>query len=202
MQPDSVILITAPAAEPISTADAKAHLRVDLDDEDTLIASYVASARERVESETGRALINQTWEARWSCFPGDGVLELPLPPLSSVTSVKYVDPDGVEQTMPSGDYVVDRDVGPRAQRSRVVLAESASWPGTKTQPNAVLVRFVAGYGAAATAVPALLIQAVRYFLATYYENRDTVVSGMATTATELPKSVQDALDLFWVPVMA
>ncbi len=56
-------LKTAPAVEPISTSEAKLHLKLDSDTtDDTLIAALITAAREIIENMTGRALINQTWE--------------------------------------------------------------------------------------------------------------------------------------------
>ena len=98
-------LITAPAAEPISTAIAKAHLRVDFSTDDTLIDSLVVAAREYVEQVTGRALITQTWELLDDRFKGRAI-HLPNAPLQSVTSVKYIDTGGTEQTFSSGSYTV------------------------------------------------------------------------------------------------
>jgi uncharacterized phiE125 gp8 family phage protein len=109
-------LITAPAAEPVSTSEAKSHLRVDTTADDTYIGTLITVARQNVESHLRRALISQTWEVVLDAFPA-GVIRLPKPPLASVTSIKYTDDEGNESTYSSANYVVDSDTEP----GRVVL---------------------------------------------------------------------------------
>ena len=61
-------LITPPALEPVALADAKAHLRLDTDDDDELITAAIAAARVHVEAMTRRCLIEQGWRVyldRW-----------------------------------------------------------------------------------------------------------------------------------------
>lgn len=69
-------LVTAPAVEPVSLAEAKLNMRVDIDDEDDLVLSDVVAGRERVELETGRQLITATWQLWLNGFPGYGYLGL------------------------------------------------------------------------------------------------------------------------------
>jgi uncharacterized phiE125 gp8 family phage protein len=99
-----------------------------------------------VESGTNRVLLTQTWDYTLDRFPcaGDrrGTLWLPYPPLSSVTSVKYIDMGGTLQTMSSADYVVDTS----GVKGRITLAYQKYWPLTRDVASAVTVRFVAGYG--------------------------------------------------------
>ena len=91
--------IAAPAAEPISLATAKAHLRVTHAAEDTLIPLYISAAVSKLDGKDGllgRAMITQDWQLSLDSFPCDGVIELPLPPLQEVTFVKYFDADNAE----------------------------------------------------------------------------------------------------------
>ena len=53
----SLTLVSPPAAEPVTLAEAKSHLKLDTSDEDTLIASLITAARARAEWHTGRALV-------------------------------------------------------------------------------------------------------------------------------------------------
>lgn len=162
-------LATAPSVEPISTANAKAHLRVDTSDDDTLIDALVKAAREQAENFTRRALITQTWDMVLDGWPAGTAMPIPLPPLQSVTHVKYKDQDGSESTFSSGDYIVDTAVEP----GRIVLGYNKSWPsGTLYPASPISVRFVAGYGDAATDVPESIIQAMKLMVGLWYEHRE------------------------------
>ncbi|PZN51615.1 MAG: hypothetical protein DIU65_11005, partial [Proteobacteria bacterium] len=50
-----------PAAEPVTLAEVKVHLRIDGTTEDELVAGLVRAARQEVERATGMALIEQSW---------------------------------------------------------------------------------------------------------------------------------------------
>lgn len=136
-------LITAPTEEPITLAIAKAHLRITVSDDDTRITAMIVAAREQAELRTGRALCTQTWETVADTF--DDAETLSRSPVQSIVNVKYLDTAGVQQTLSSGNYVLDNDATP----GRVFLAYGAAWPDTYAMPNAVRVRYLAGYGTAA-----------------------------------------------------
>jgi len=167
-------LATAPSVEPVSTDEAKLHLRVDSDTDDDLIDVLIQAAREGVEESTGRALITQTWTYIADAFPGEDRIELWHPPLQSVTSIKYTDSDGTEHTFSSDNYQVDTDSEP----GRIVLTSGCSWPGdTLRAANGVEITFVAGYGDAATDVPASLLAAIKLTIGHLYEHREDVIVG-------------------------
>lgn len=168
-------LITAPATEPVTLAEAKLHLRVDASDEDTLITSLISVARHECENRTGRALITQTWELTRDCFADE--MELPQPPLQSVSSVKYFDTSEVEQTLASSVYRVDS----YSQPGRVTLAYEETWPDIALEyPNAVAIRYVAGYGAAASSVPPPLKQWMLLHIGHWYANREAASKDLRT----------------------
>lgn len=182
-------LTTAPSAEPLATDDtpsakynAKDHLRVDASDDDDLIAQLIVAVRRHAEQVLSRALITQTWTAYYDAFPAE--IELPMPPLQSVTSVKYVDTSGSEQTVSADDYTVDTDREP----GRIVPAYGESWPATRDQINAVYVKYVCGYGDLASDVPDDIVAALKLLLGHYYEHREGVIVG--TIASELPSSAR------------
>lgn len=178
-------LITAPAAEPVSTSEAKSHLRVDTTADDTYIGTLITVARQNVESHLRRSLINQTWEVVLDAFPA-GVIRLPKPPLASVTSIKYTDDEGNESTYSSANYVVDSDTEP----GRVVLKSGQTWPAvTLAAANGVRVRYVAGYGAAGSNVPQAIRQAILLVIGSLYENREDVLVAQGVSIGVLPFGV-------------
>ena len=95
-----------------------------------------------------------------------------LEPLSSVTSITYLDTDGATQTLAADQYVVDAI----SQPARISRAYNVDWPDTRVQNNAVKVRFVAGYGVA-SAVPQCIKSWMLIRIATLMENRQQIVIG-------------------------
>jgi uncharacterized phiE125 gp8 family phage protein len=188
----SLTLVTAPALEPVSLAEAKVHLRVTVADEDALIDGLIRAAREYVETFTHRALITQTWDLKLDRFPSDAI-RLPHAPLVSVTSVSYLDTAGATQTWSASLYTVDAPSGPKARSGQIVPAYGESFPSTRGVVNAVTVRFLAGYGATAaaavTAVPASLKAAIKILVATWFgPGRQSVQIG--TIVTVIPQTVE------------
>jgi uncharacterized phiE125 gp8 family phage protein len=156
-------LLTPPAAEPVSLAEAKAHLRVDFNDHDALITALISAARQAAETITGRQFLTARWKLVQDSFPGPSgrgvpagvsfslpghAILLPKCPVQSVFAIQYLDMDGSIQTMPSTDYTVDTACEP----ARLTPVFGKFWPTTLPQIGAVEVTFDAGYGAAA-AVP-------------------------------------------------
>jgi uncharacterized phiE125 gp8 family phage protein len=164
-------LITAPAEEPVTLAEAKLHLRVDHTADDALITALIAAAREFAEHQTERAFVTQTWELALDAFPAD-VFKLPRAPLASVTSIKYDDAAGAEQTLSAAAYYVDTHSVP----GEIVPAYGTSWPDALAAANAVRVRYVAGYGGAA-AVPAGIKQWMLVRIGSLYQRREEVAAG-------------------------
>ena len=183
----AIIVDTAPTVEPLSTAAAKRHLNVTSSDHDTLIDEYVTAARDIFQDVTHRALLTQTIEYSFECWPSGRVLELPRPPLQSVTSVTYTDTDGNSQTLATTEYAVDT----RAVVGRIVLGKDKTWPSLDEIANAVIVKYVAGYGDAATDVPHTILQAIRFLVAQFYEIREPVV--VDSIASEIPETWQRVL---------
>jgi uncharacterized phiE125 gp8 family phage protein len=181
-------LVTDPATEPVSTSDLVDHLREGDDVQIPLLLTYIQAAREWVEKRTWRALITQTWDFHWSRFPlGRREIEVPLPPLQSVTSVTYKDSDGATQTLPSDDYEVDASAEPGLVR----LKPGKSWPTTGDYTKAVTVRAVAGYGNP-NAVPARYRQAIQLIVGHWYAHRESVVVG--TITSRVPFAVEALVD--------
>ena len=161
----SLKIVSGPSGEPVTLAEAKAHLRVTASDDDTYITTLIILARQEVERFTNRRLITQTWDWRLDAFPLWFLV--PTPPLISVTSINYIDTDGNSQLLDSSIYDVDIFSAP----ARIMEAFGKSWTSTRTIINAVTVKFVCGYGDASD-VPESLKQALFMILAHFYENRE------------------------------
>lgn len=158
-----VLLITAPAAEPVTVADAKLHLRVDHNDDDAVITAQIAVARDHVERETGTQLITQTVEA--SADDWANLANLPFAPVQSVT-ITYVDTAGDSQTLSTNVYEA-RLFG---LDSSIVLKSGQAWPSVQAG-SLITVRAVAGYGDAGSNVPQALVHALKLILGDLYEHR-------------------------------
>lgn len=176
-----------PTAEPILLDEAKAHCRVDITDDDALITALIIAAREYVEEQTARQLITATWVRHLDCFPA-GVIELPRPPLISVGAITYIDPNGVIQTLDPSQYTVDIWTEP----GRLLPAFGLSWPSHRRGPSSVAIPYQAGYGAAGTAVPRSLRQAMLLLIGGWYENRESVITDNRIATDIVPMGV-DAL---------
>lgn len=160
-------LITAPSVEPVTLAQAQAQCSVDGAEFDNLLNIFIAAARKRAEHETGRAFCTQTRELVLDDFADVCILR--GAPIQSIVSVKYIDSAGAEQTLASTEYLLDKDSEP----GRLLPAIGKSWPATQAIPNAVRVRYICGYGDAAS-VPDDIKAWMLLVVTTMFENRSTV----------------------------
>ena len=169
----ALVMTTSPAVEPLTLSEAKAHLRVDTTDEDTLISSLITAARIHIEMATGRALITQVWSLFLDAWPSGDAVPLPLAPLVSVGAVRTYDEQGVATALNAQDYFVDTV----SQVPRVVRVNGQIWSPPGQVANGIEIAFTAGYGANASDVPEPLRQAVRLLVAHWFETREPVVMG-------------------------
>lgn len=160
---------TAPAEEPITLAEAKSHIRVDIAEDDLDIILLTKAARLHSEMFTRRSFVTTTWKMTLDYFPHHGIIRMPRPPLASVTSIKYVDTDGTQQTLAASEYAVDTQSEP----GRITEAFGVSWPSTRVEANAVEIVFVAGFGLAVD-VPEDIKHAIKLLVGHWYENREDV----------------------------
>ena len=179
-------VVTEPTTEPVTLTEAKAHLRVDASDDDTLITSQIKAARAWCEAFTRRAFITQTWDLTLDAWPECGAIEVPLPPLQSVTSITYVDTDGNTQTWNSSKYLVDIKSLP----GRITPTYTEVWPVARDQMNAITIRFVCGW-ADANAVPETVKQGLKLLLGHLYERRESTITG--TNVMAVPMATESLL---------
>ena len=185
-----LVLLDPPGEPLLTTAEAKAQLRVDFGDEDGLIDNLVAAANAWLDGYSGilgRALVTQTWRLYFDYFFADWRIALPLPPLQSVVQIQYVDNNGATQTVdPTLYQVLDGSL------AAVQPVYGQIWPIPRLQARAAWVDFVAGYGTAAE-VPQSVKAAALLMVSHLYVHRDAVVGVDARdSSTPLPLGV-DAL---------
>jgi uncharacterized phiE125 gp8 family phage protein len=166
----ALVLTDAPETEPVTLADAKAHLRIDADDEDALIAQLITAARMFIERMLGQALVTQSWSYFLDYWPRGGCIALPLAPVQAVDAVKVHDAAGGAVTLETSAYAVDTLSVP----ARLVL-RGATPSSTTRELNAFEVAFTAGYGDEAEDVPAPIAQALLLLVAHWFERREPVV---------------------------
>lgn len=186
--PFSLTLITPPVADPVTLAEAKARCRVTTDDEDDDLRALIAEATAAAESECGgRQFSPATYTLSLDEFPrlADGradAIRIPRPPCSAVTWVKYYDRDGVEQTLSAVDYYT----AVAGEPARIVPVNG--WPSTQTgRPEAVTVRFVAGFAT----IPAAVRSAILEIIAHRWKNRgDEAKVGIPAVARRMLDSLE------------
>lgn len=185
------ILLTPPALEPVSLADAKLFLRVAHDDDDDVIAALIAAARVHVEAQTRRALISQTWRLVRDLWPAAGRLPVLPAPLQAVSAIRLFDADGAPHLLDADDFDIDAVSAP------AVLAFGRGAPRAPGRLTAgIEIDIAAGYGDAAEDVPEPLRQAIRMLAAHWYENRGVMAASGEIAA--MPASVASLIAPFRV----
>lgn len=161
-----VRIITPVATEPITLAEVRQYLRLpEQEAEDTLLLSLITSARSYCEHYTRRALGEQTLELYLDRFTSADPIELPCPPLQSVTEIGYKDSTGEETILSTSDYLVDVDCEP----GRILPAVGTNWPVFTPFPTSpIRIRFVAGY----EELPVSIRLAMLLLIGHWYENRE------------------------------
>ena len=172
-------LVSAPAIEPVSLAEAKAHLRLEDDAEDALVEAAITAARLYVERATRRALIAQGWRVFLDAWPASRIVDIPIAPLIAVDAVTVYDEDGEATVMEAEAYQVDAVSVP----GRLRLIGTAPAPGQAL--NGIAIDVTAGHGEAAEDVPAPLRQAILQLIAHWHENRSATTSDRTTVIAPL-----------------
>ena len=154
---------------PVTTDEAKDWMRVDVADDDTMIAGLLLAATDYAETFTGRTLLTATKYHYLTAW--EHPIELPEFPLQSA-SITYIDTDGVTQTLSASLYDVDTTQEPGFIR----VGYGDTWPTLRGDANGIIITYVAGYGDASD-VPEGLKVAIKALCAHWYEHREAVSEG-------------------------
>ena len=194
MSRPALTLVTPPASEPVTLAEAKAWARIDSTDEDAVLTSLIIAARSAAEEYLRRSLVTQTWKltldlpcGRGDWFDGtydlpvnsfDGELprafELPRGPVASVTSVTTYDSSNTSALFAPSNYRID------ASGDRLILNYGAIWPANVRPQAGCEIVYTAGYGTSAS-VPQPIKTGILIHVASLYEQR-----GQCADAMDLP----------------
>ena len=161
---------SVPGTEPITTQEAKDHLKVTAPADDTLIAGLIVAARQHVEFFCGRSFAQHTYRADLSAFHDEMVL--PYRPIQSITNIKYFNTDSpqVLTTVELNIYSL--------YAASIVRNDGSTWPTVATRPNAVQITYVTGYSDQSSPVgvgadfPQAIMQAMYLIIGDLYENRE------------------------------
>ena len=182
----AALMTAAPAAEPISLAEAKAHLRVDASDEDALLNALIVAARMFIERNLGLALITQGWSYFLDFWPRSCCVTLPISPVEAVSAVKVHDGAGGFVDLDADAYAIDV----LSQPARLVLRSAVPAVASR-ELNAFEIALTAGYGDEASDVPAPIRHALTLLVAHWFERREPVVLGVAPQ--EVPATIAGLL---------
>lgn len=164
--------MTASGEEPVSVAEMRDHLTLEIDADDAYLEQLIAAARGHAESLTNRKIMDTVVQMVVPDFPIKQI-ELPFGATISVTSIAYVDTAGATQTLlgSASPAVFQSDL---TDDEGAVLwpLKGTDWPGVDTDDiSPVTVTWVAGYGTDSEDVPAALRHAIKLQVAEWYEAR-------------------------------
>jgi uncharacterized phiE125 gp8 family phage protein len=152
-----VEIVTPPAAEPVTYAEAKLFLRLNNDDEQTYVESAIKAAREAAENYTRRSFITRTLEMTVPGWVSTDVY-LPHGPISAITEVKTKEQDGTEAVIGATVYYLSAD------REYICFE-------TVLASHKIIITYTAGYGASAANIPAAIKQGILSHVANMYDIR-------------------------------
>ena len=165
-----MIDITPPIQEPVSIADAKAFARIEFPDDDAIVASLIAMAREYAETQIARTIAPRVRAVFFQGFPWSGgaynrmvrglglnpwwfpseqgIIEVRTPPLQGVMNIQYADVSSgiMTEVIPSQMRFSTGTPG------RIQPQWGTVWPLSRAELDAVQITFIAGYGLTAPLV--------------------------------------------------
>lgn len=168
-------LVTPPAAEALTLADVKAHLRLDGADEDALLNSLIIAARQYLESLTGICLITQGFRLYLDCWPKTEVIQIAKGPLQVIESVTVYDENGNPSEVSLDGHVLDAVSVP----ARLYLQKR---PYIGRALNGIEINLLAGFGDSGSEAPDTLKRAMLMHIALMWELRGAIAQDMQPAA--------------------
>ena len=178
------VLVTSSTGEPITLEELKNHLRImpGETEDDEYLRTLITMSRERVEEITNRKLMPQTWKLHLNNWPNTDYIQLPYGRVRSVpsTGIVYTNSTNNSTTFSSTAWSASTASDP----GRVYLEYDSDWPSSVTLDNKdpISVEFNCGYSSRGS-IPASIKHAMKIICSDYYENRESVVTGMTVTAS-------------------
>lgn len=183
----SLVMTSGPSLEPITLAEAKAHLRIDGIADDALIQSLIVTSRLHVEAALGLALITQSWSWYIDRWPKSQRLALPLRPVQAIAAVRLWRIDGTSVALSPAQFFLDGQAMP----ARLVWLGTSPAAEPERRVNGIELAFTAGFGSSAADVPATIRHALLLLVAHWYEHREPLEIGSGINA--VPPMVSELL---------
>lgn len=162
------LLLTAPPlAEPVSLAEAKAHLRITHNDDDAYVSALIVAARRAIEQRTSLRLLQQGWSLFLDQWPQAKVASLHLSPVMEIDDIITYGEDDTPAVFDPAHYYLDAASRP----ARAVLRDDRLPPRGGRAINGIEIRFKAGFGTSPASVPQDLKQALLLTLAHWFSHR-------------------------------
>lgn len=157
-------LLAAPALEPVSLDEMKSYLKLDQDEQNSLIQALITSARIHLENYLGLQFLTQTWRVNLKAHQSlSGDIRLPVQPVQNISAITVRWPNGELQALPAEHLHICQ-----SQNPAIVRFDQGQGAGLSGQ---LQIELVAGFGSDADQVPAPLSLALKIIVANWFEHR-------------------------------
>lgn len=205
------LMITPASVAPVSLEEVKQHLRIDHNDEDVVLQTYIDAASGFLggsQGILGKVLVGETWRQTYSEFASPMALAAWPTPVSAVSQIQFYDADNAIQlldpdvwtwgyAMPEFAPATFSRTGGNAVGIAITLVPGQAWPTTYVRDDAVLLDYVAGYGQP-NQVPAPIRRAILILVGDFYARREASAAG---SFAELPYAMRMTLSNYRAAVI-